>query len=506
MRKSFIVGAVATLMLIAGVTVAWVGLPEGKVALRTPSAVAQLAEDAATEPALQTANQAIADSGQSAIKQAIATTGPAVVRVDVVATIDISDRFSDFLDDPFFRRFFNFDEEDLEQEAASVGSGVVFGYAGEKLVLTNAHVVDAANEIELTDIDGNTYTANVIGSDTLLDVAVLRIEEDASALSAATLGDSDTIEIGDWAIAIGNPLGLSYTVTLGIISAFDRDVEKPNGVGYYTDLIQTDAAINPGNSGGPLVNALGEVIGINTLIARTSSSGVTVEGINFAIGINAIKDILGQLVETGIVARGWLGVRNTDLNEDLALEYEIDPSLAGALIVHVFTGDPADQAGIEVGDLVVRIGDVTIASAEELGDTVAALGAGAVVDFEIVRGGERQILTVTLGERPAEELLADYQGQVPDSEQAWGITVGPITPVVAQHLGLNSTDGVVIMGIAAGSRAAGEGLREGDVIVEVNHQPVTTVREWSQAVSGIEELSPITLTIVRNGTLLFVTI
>jgi len=365
MRKSLLIGVVATFILIAGVTVVWVGLPEGTAVLTTPAAVAQSTEP---EPSVRAANQAITDSGQSAIKAAISTAGPAVVRVDVTATIDISDRFSDFLDDPFFRRFFNFEDEELEREAASVGSGVVFEYAGEKLVLTNAHVVDSANEIELTDIDGNTYTAEIIGSDALLDVAVLRINEDPSALRAATLGNSDTIEIGDWAIAIGNPLGLSYTVTLGIISAFDRDVEKPDGVGYYTDLIQTDAAINPGNSGGPLVNALGEVIGINTLIARTSSSGVTVEGINFAISINAIKDILGQLVETGAVARGWLGVRNTDLNEDLAVEFEIDPSLAGALIVHVFPGDPAAEAGIEVGDLVVRIGDVAITSAEDLGD------------------------------------------------------------------------------------------------------------------------------------------
>jgi len=499
MRKSLLVGVLVAVILGAGGAIAWIALPNGGLAVAT-TAYAQS----------ESADQAITDSGQTAIKRAIAQAGPAVVRIDVTGTVEVVNPFSQFLDDPFFQRFFNFDTGPRERETESVGSGVVFEHAGEKLVLTNAHVVDEADTIRLTDVDGNTWSASVVGTDELLDIAVLRVDGDANALFAATLGDSDAIEIGDWAIAIGNPLGLSYTVTMGIISATNRDIAKPSGVGSYNDLIQTDAAINPGNSGGPLVNARGEVIGINTLIARGSTIGISIEGINFAIAINEIVDILDQLIATGAVTRGWLGVQVSDVTPETAESFGIDPALLGALIVHVFPGDPADAGGIEEGDLVVRIGQTPIESSDDLVSTIARLGAGVDVEVELLRGGETIVVNVLLGERPSEEILAYYEGQVPEdgveAESFGGVAVGPITPIVAEHLGLNSSDGVVIMDVAAGSRAARAGLDEGDVVLEVNHRPIESVEDWNEIVAGFGEGDQVTLTVFRNGRLGFVTL
>jgi len=500
MRKSYWVGILAGMLVIAGVTIAWVGFPEGNLRATTIPALAQS----------MTVEEDIADSGQRAIKEAIAKVGPAVVRVDVTATVSYENPFDDMFSDPRLRQFFNlpFDDTPREELTESFGSGVVIDYGGEKLVLTNAHVVDGAEEIVLTDADGYEWDASVVGSDELLDIAVLRIDGDTSGFATATLGDSSTIEIGDWAIAIGNPIGLSYSVTMGIISSTDRDgITKPSGVGTYSNLIQTDAAINPGNSGGPLVNAYGEVIGINTLIARNSMTGVTIEGINFAVGINGVKDVLGQLVSAGEVKRGWLGVGIIDVTPAVAEAAGIDPEQPGAFIAEVFPGDPADLAGLEVEDVVLRIGDETIADADDLIRVVALLGVGTQVEFDVLRDGETLTFDVTLSERPSEQNLVGYEGQVPsdtsDAAGALGLEVGRITSVVARHLGLNSTDGVVIMEVVAGSRADEAGLLEGDVILGIDGQSIESVEQWDSAVAELED-SQVTLTLYRDGRLRFV--
>ena len=254
MRKLLITGSVLALVVASFFFVP--ALLNGRAG---PSGAVALAGQVSTE-------QAITDSGQTAIKQAIAAVGPAVVRIDVTGTATSSSPFSDVFNDPFFRRFFGNPGTPKQEERRSLGSGVVISYSGESLVLTNAHVVDGARTIRVTSPDGRAWDATVVGSDAQIDVAVLRLTGDATSLPTAELGDSTTLEIGDWLIAIGNPIGLSYTVTLGIASALDRDIEKPSGVGTYQNLIQTDAAINPGNSGGPLVNAQGKVIGIAKLI------------------------------------------------------------------------------------------------------------------------------------------------------------------------------------------------------------------------------------------------
>jgi len=500
MRKSTLIGVIAAAFIIAGVTVAWVSSSDTQLAITGIAAYAQT----------DTTNQEITDSGSSAVKQAIADVGPSVVFVDVISESDTSDYYSDLLDDPFFRQFFGDRLNDLPEsrQTESVGSGFAIDYNGTTYVLTNQHVVDAATLITLAAHDGTSWTATVVGYDEQTDIAVLLPEGDTSALETAALGDSSAVELGDWSIAIGNPLGLSYTVTLGIISAIDRDIAKPSGVGTYYNLLQTDAAINPGNSGGPLVNSAGQVIGINTLIARNSSTGVSVEGINFAIPINAVKDILAQLIEVGSVTRGWVGIAVADITPQIAEAFDVDASAVGALIAEVFPGDPGSTAGLEVGDIITRVNDVVIANSDGFVREIGLLGANVDVNIEVLRVDESMTFTVTLGVRPSEEELADYHGRSTQESATseFGIEVGPITPIVASHLGLNSTDGVVIISVTVGSRAGRAGLAKGDVILEVDHQPVASVEEWNAALDDLDEESEVTLTILRSGQLTYVTL
>ncbi len=522
MRKTILVGLFMAFLVGTGLTIAWIGQSDGRLVIQTPAVVAQ--EDGSTAPdtessppadgAASTAttasvNQSITDSGQSAIKAAIAAVGPAVVRIDVTGTVAASTSMSDLFNDPFFERFFGTpDEQPQERTTQSLGSGFAILYGDEKLIITNQHVIADADTIEVSDNEDNTWDAVVIGSDDVLDVAVLRVDGDTSSLSTATLGNSDSVEIGDWAIAIGSPLGLSYTVTMGIISATNRAIEKPSGIGNFNDLIQTDAAINPGNSGGPLVNAFGEVIGINTMIARSSSTGVSIEGINFAIAINGVTDILEQLIQSGEVQRGWLGVQHTEITQESAAAFGIDPTQAGTIVVSVFPGDPADIAGIQKGDVITHVGDIAIEDSDALNREVGLLPAGAIVDFTILRDGEQLTLTVTMGLRPSEEKLLTYQGQTPasSSEAFRGITVGPITAIIAQQMGLNSTNGVVIMTVESGSKAEEAGLTEGDVILEIDHVAVETTDAWDTVVSQLDDSKEVTLTTYQNGRLRFIVV
>jgi serine protease Do len=494
MRKITLVGLLVLVLVGAGLTVAWV---------RSPGSFIQATGVAAVAQSSDAVDQSITDSGSNAVKQAIAAVGPAVVRVDVTATVDTSS----LLNDPFFQQYLGTPQT---EETEGVGSGFVIAYGVEKYVLTNAHVVADADSIHIVDPDGRSWDAEVIGSDDVVDAAVLRIHGDATLLATATLGDSDTVETGDWAIAIGNPLGLSYSVTLGIVSATGRDISKPDSAGTFYDMIQTDAAINPGNSGGPLVNSLGQVVGINTMITRSTGSGVTVEGINFAVPINSVKAILTQLVEQGKVERGWLGVGIGDITAESAEAAGVDPSTKGALVTRVFSGDPADAAGIQAKDVIVRVGDETITEASDVSQIVGALAAGATVEIEFLRGGQSHVVDVTLGIRPSEADLVDYSGPASATEStssaALGMTVGSISDVVASQLGLNSTKGVVIMEIVQGGRADQAGLNTGDVILGVNQQAVDSLDAWTAAIAALQVGQQMTLTVFRSGRVGFVTL
>jgi serine protease Do len=502
MRKLWISGALVITLLAASLSFVFLNGEKTGLRLTTNTAIAQ-------ESSI---NQAITDSGQAAVQAAIAKAGPAVVRIDVTGTIDITNPFSRFLDDPFFRRFFG---EPLnipqQQEIRSVGSGVVIDYAGEKLVLTNQHVVDQANTIRVTNPDGRTWDAEVVGSDEEADIAVLRLEGNTENLAAAQLGDSSMLKIGDWVIAIGNPVGLSYTVTLGIVSALGRDMEKPTGVGFYHNLIQTDAAINPGNSGGPLVNAMGEVVGINSGIIR-ESAGVTIEGINFAIAINTAKDILEQLVTTGKVTRAWLGVYIQDITPSMEDKFGVKVG-EGVLVSDIVTSSPAAAAGIQSGDVITKVNEQTMGSADELINTISLKPVGSLVDLEIVRKGNVIHKQVTLAERPSEQAL--YGGETEEDQgsttaqqatKKFGLTVGPVTPELVQRLGLHSTQGVVIMDVAQGSRAYWAGLQAEDVVLEIDLEPVTSVEDWDEIVSKMSDDADPLFTILRDGQTRFITL
>jgi serine protease Do len=494
-KRILLVGVLLTFVIAAGITFTQMQGTTGNIVI---GGATVLAED-------QTTNQTITESGQAAIKAAIAAVSPAVVRVDVTATVSIPDHYSDIFNDPFFRRFFGEPQTPKERQTTALGSGFVIQYSDQKLVLTNEHVIDNADSIRVTSPDGQTWDAMVLGSDEELDIAVLKLDGDTSNLPTVTLGDSSTVEIGDWAIAIGNPVGMSYTVTMGIISAINRDLEKPDGSGYYNNLIQTDAAINPGNSGGPLVNAQGQVIGINTLIARQSSGGVAVEGINFAISINQIKSILEQLITTGKVTRAYLGVYIQDITGSIEESFGVKAG-QGVLVSDTISGSPAEQAGIKSGDVIVKVNGMPVGSTDELIQEISTKPVGSEVTLDIVRDKEALQMKVTLVEKPSEETLstATRSGEETAALQKFGITVGTISSSTAQRLGLQSTQGVVIIDIEPGSRADWAGMESDDVIREINRQQIQSVDDWNAVVESMGDGASVMFTIVRDGRTYFV--
>ena len=496
-KRILVIGVLFAFIVAAGVTFAQLHDTTGNLAV---GGFPVLAQD-------QSANQAITDSGQAAVKAAIAAASPAVVRVDVTATVSVTDPFDNMFNDPFFKRFFGEPEIPQTQQRRALGSGFAIDYAGQKLILTNEHVIDNADTIRITAPDGEVWDAEVIGSDEQLDIAVLKLDGDTSSLPTVTLGDSSKVEIGDWAIAIGNPVGMSYTVTMGIISALGRDLEKPDGNGYFNNLIQTDAAINPGNSGGPLVNAQGQVVGINTLIARESSSGIAVEGINFAIAINPVKDVLDQLVATGKVTRAYLGVYIQDITKGMEETFGVEAG-EGVLVSDTISGSPAEQAGIKSGDVITKVNGEPVGSTDELINAISMKPVGSVVTLDIVRDKAPLQMQVTLAEKPSEaELAANTPGgKETNAVEKFGITVGSVSSATAQRLGLQSPGGVVIIDVDPGSRADWAGLEKDDVIREINRQPVQSVDDWNSMVQNMDDNAVLMFTIVRDGRTYFVTL
>ncbi|MBC7220354.1 trypsin-like peptidase domain-containing protein [Candidatus Bipolaricaulota bacterium] len=445
----------------------------------------------------QTVQDEIAASGQAAIKAAINRVAPSVVKVE--AAKRTGSPWDTLLQDPFLRRFFDLGPLG-EREVTSIGSGFVVEHGGVRYVLTNAHVVEGAIAIRVTDKTGKDLPAKVLGTDALLDLAVVAIE-DALDVPSVTVGDSDLLEIGDWVIAIGNPLGFSHTVTLGIVSALGRDVPRPDGSGYYRRMIQTDAAINPGNSGGPLVNAYGQVVGMNTIIARSTGSGVAVEGINFAVPINEIVRALSQIAVHGKVTRAWLGVYIQDILPGMASQLGVAAG-HGVLVADVVPGGPAAEAGMKAGDVITAVDGRPIRDTNALQLEVMYRAVGEEVLVTIVRDGSEISIPAVLGERPEE--VASSAAVPPRGEEKFGLTVAAITPELANQYGLTQTEGVIVIAVAPGSRAYWAGLTAGDVVVEVNRNPVSSIADWNELVAGIGDREEVFLTIVRSGRTQFV--
>jgi serine protease Do len=367
------------------------------------------------------------------------------------------------------------------QPRRGVGSGFIIDKDGT--ILTNYHVVGEAEKISVTLSDGKNLDAKVIGKDQKTDIAVIKIDAGRD-LPAVTLGDSDRLEVGEWVVAIGNPFGLDHTVTSGIVSAKGRQI----GAGPYDNFIQTDASINPGNSGGPLINLRGEVVGINTAIFSQTGGNI---GIGFAIPTNSVRDLLPQLKDKGRVVRGYLGTTVQKITPEIANSLGVKEA-GGALVADVVRGSPADKAGIKAGDVIVEFDRKPIKDSADLPPVVARVSPGTTVQVKIQREGREVSLPLTVGELKDQEVVASSQ------ESDLGLSVQPVTPDVAQGLGLEHAEGVVVSSIKPGSPAAEAGLRSGDVITQINRRPVKSLAEYNREIAQNEKDKPV-LFLVRRG-------
>jgi serine protease Do len=390
-----------------------------------------------------------------------------------------------FSDDPIFRQFFgdqfpNGGRERTRKEQ-SLGSGVIISPDG--YILTANHVVDGADEIKVSIDDGKKeYTAKVIGTDPPTDVAILKI--DAKDLPAITLADSDQLEVGDIVLAIGNPFGVGQTVTMGIVSALGR-----RGLGFngYEDFIQTDAAINPGNSGGALVDAEGRLVGINTaIISRTGGN----QGIGFAVPVNMARRIMDRLISGGKVTRGYLGIKLQDIDAGLAEQFGL-PDQNGALVDDVLLHTPAEKGGIKSGDVITTFNGKPVADSHSLMLAVSECAPGTAATVKLLRNGQSRTVTVTLGELPAEMMQGQNDqnnsnsGNNSTADALDGVTVSDLDHQIREELrtpaGIN---GAVVTDVDQDSNSAEAGLQRGDVIVEINRQPVSDADDAVRLCTG----------------------
>ena len=367
----------------------------------------------------------------------------------------------------------------------SLGTG--FLISPEGYIVTNNHVIEDVDKIEVHFDDDRVLEAKIIGRDPKTDIALIQVESEEQ-LPYLPLGDSDAIRPGDWVVAVGNPFGLEHTVTAGIVSAKHRRINSDPDPRRFDDFIQTDAAINPGNSGGPLLNLSGEVIGINTAINPQANT------IGFAVPVNLAKQILPQLQATGRVSRGWLGVYIQAIDEDTAELLGLDDR-TGALVSKVEPGGPAEAAGVRRGDVIVAFNGATVDEMEELPRLVAAAPVGSDAELTVLRKGKRKTLSVDLGELESGERLARGE-PAEEKSAAFGLKLQDLTPDVAEQLGLEDDAGVVITGVEQGSAAEEAGLRRGDVVLEVGQEPVGNVSELSSALGDSEKGA---LLLVRRG-------
>ncbi len=391
----------------------------------------------------------------------------------------------------FFKRFF----KDMPQRPdhfwqRGSGSGVIIRDDG--YIVTNHHVIEGAEAVTVTLADQSEYEAQIVGRDPKTDLAVLRIEPKA-ALPVAHLGDSESLHVGDWVLAIGNPFGLSHTVTSGIVSAKGRVI----GAGPYDDFIQTDASINPGNSGGPLFNMQGEVIGINTAILPHG------QGIGFAIPVNTAKPLIPQLVSKGAVTRGYLGVNIQTLTPELATALKLQER-QGALVSAVMPHSPADQAGVRRGDIILRFNGERVEDSRDLAAMAAATPVGDEVKVLVLREGEQKTLPLTVGKMQSAADAAEASNR--PAQGKWGLQLQDMTPEMARQRGLATSQGVMVVAVPPGSPAAKAGVRPGDILQEVNQQAVHSIQDVKEALAKVKDDDALLLLVKRNQGSLFIAI
>ncbi|MBN2420397.1 MAG: DegQ family serine endoprotease [Deltaproteobacteria bacterium] len=395
-----------------------------------------------------------------------------------------NDPFKDFFD-----RFFG-EQMPRDFKQKSLGSGFIIDRAG--LILTNNHVVEKTDEITVKLANEREFSAKLIGRDPKTDLALISIEADCPLLPLP-LGNSDLLEVGDWVVAIGNPFGLGNTVTAGIVSAKYRHI----GAGSYDNYIQTDASINPGNSGGPLLNTKGEVIGINTAIFSQTGGSI---GIGFAIPVNMAKDLLPQL-KKGRVERGWLGVIIQKITPELKQKLDLS-SENGALVADISPGGPADKAGIKRGDVIISFDGKEIKEMKDLPYIVGSTPIGKTVTVNVIRKGREKAFQIKVGELKEEKEAREPSEAKPD----FGMRVEDLTPEIARHFGLSEIKGVVVVKVEDNSPASEAGIKQGDIILELDQVPVKDLNQFREMILKYKEGSTILFLVKRGGSTLYLTL
>lgn len=421
---------------------------------------------------------------------------PSVVNISTTNVVERTNPFgqSPFgrgQEDPFeefFKRFFG-DVPPGEFKQRGLGSGFIISEDG--FIITNNHVVEKANDIDVILEDGEKYKAQLIGKDQKTDIALLKIEPKRK-LPAVGFGNSDSLEIGDWVVAIGNPFGLGHTVTAGIVSAKGRSL----GLGAYDDFIQTDAAINPGNSGGPLFSIDGEVVGVNTAIIAGG------QGIGFAIPSSLAGYVIDQLRDGGKVVRGWLGVLVQQITPEIAESMNFkEPK--GALVADVTPGGPAEKAGIKRGDVIVEFNGNRINDMAELPKLVAVTPPGTQSDLKYIRNGDEKNVKLKVGELPEEIARSSAIGGE-EVERNLGLIVQEITPLIQRRLGIDETEGVIVTNVQPGSTAWESGLRRGDIILEINKKQIKNLEQYRKSIDSVKEGENALLLVKRDKNTVYV--
>ena len=388
--------------------------------------------------------------------------------------------------DDFFERFFG-DTPRREFKQRSLGSGFIISADG--YIFTNNHVIERADKILVKLSDGREYKAEVIGRDANTDLALIKIKP-GNSLPVAEIGDSEKLRVGEWVMAIGNPFGLEQTVTAGIVSAKGRVI----GAGPYDNFIQTDASINPGNSGGPLFSMEGKVIGVNTAIVAQG------QGIGFAIPISMAKNILPDLKSKGKVTRGWMGISVQDVTEDIATSLKLSQR-GGALISEVFKGDPADQAGLRSGDVILEINGNKINDTHQLLILIASFHVGEKVNVKVSRDGQDKTYQVIVAERKDRPKVAIEGG---NGKTSFGMSVQEITPQIARQLGITTSKGVIVTDVEEGSPADEVGIQPRDIILQVNKVNIASPKDYQREIEKAAAKSSILLLIKRGKTTYYV--
>ena len=424
---------------------------------------------------------------ETVAKQAV----PAVVHIEVTERQEIPNPLLPFENEPFFKYFFGNPKlpKKFQREISGLGSGIIIDDSGH--ILTNYHVVGGATKIEIMLADGRQFSGKsikVVGTDSKTDLAVIKIDE-KDPFPYLSLGDSDKVAVGQWVVAIGQPRGLSETVTQGIISAMHRTgISDPSG---YQDYLQTDAAINPGNSGGPLVNLNGEVVGINAAILSESGG---FEGLGFAIPSNIATHISQELIKHGKVVRGWLGVSLQSITPDLAKSFGLS-STKGALVANVIKGGPAEHAGVKQGDAIIAYNDKPVNDPSSLRNSVSLTPVDSQVKLTVMRNGVKQDITVKVGNLEEQEKAISAS-----LKREFGIEVSPMTPEQANAYGLGSQSGVVVTEVDSKSAFGKAGFEKGDIILQIDNQPIGDADSLFVMLSSLKSKQKVTVSAVDHKT------